>query len=192
MKSACVSGEIVSEGNDFLLLNSSGEWDYFLARENHAQLDLYLSPACQYSVSVSLSLRHVIDSLARLSLPNLLPSHLVVVLLLLTSETFSASHHSSPLSVLLSLSPLAWVLVSRLTVYTLSLLQLTSDLDSLQPHNFPLLPLLAFFLGSGAASLLTSSVWGLVRLSALLLATIQDRQEVEIGGGGGGGVSKVM
>ena len=192
MKSACVSGEIVSEGNDFLLLNSSGEWDYFLARENHAQLDLYLSPACQYSVSVSLSLRHVIDSLARLSLPNLLPSHLVVVLLLLTSETFSASHHSSPLSVLLSLSPLAWVLVSRLTVYSLSLLQLTSDLDSLQPQNFPLLPLLAFFLGSGAASLLTSSVWGLVRLSALLLATIQDRQEVEIGGGGGGGVSKVM
>ena len=190
MKSACVSGEIVSEGNDFLLLNSSGEWDYFLARENHAQLDLYLSPACQYSVSVSLSVRHVIDSLARLSLPNLLPSHLVVFLLLLTSETFSASHHSSPLSVLLSISPLAWVLVSRLTVYTLSLLQLTSDLDSLQPQNFGLLPLLAFFLGSGAASLLTSSVWGLVRLSALLLATIQDRQEVEIGGGGG--VSKVM
>ena len=138
-----------------------------------------------------LSVPHVIETLARLSLPTLLPSHLIVVLLLLTSETFSASHYSSPLSVLLSVSPLAWTVVSRLTVYSLSLLQLTSDLDSLQPTNFGLLPLLAFFLGSGSASLLTTSVWGLVRLTALLLNTINDKEEGVGGGGGGGGVGGV-
>ena len=162
-----------------------------MARENHAKLEFYLSPDCQYSISVRLSVRHVIETLARLSLPTLLPSHLIVVLLLLTSESFSASNYCSPLSVLLSVSPLAWVVVSRLTVYSLSLLQLTSDLDSLQPTNFGLLPLLAFFLGSGAASLLTTSVWGLVRLTALLLDTMKDNQGVA-GGPGGGGVTKVM
>ena len=138
-----------------------------------------------------LSVPHVIETLARLSLPTLLPSHLIVFLLLLTSETFSASHYSSPLGVLMSVSPLAWTVVSRLTVYSLSLLQLTSDLDSLQPTNFGLLPLLAFFLGSGSASLLTTSVWGLVRLTALLLNTINDKEEVAGGGGGVGGVGGV-
>ena len=186
-------GQIISEGNDFILLNSSAEWDYFVARENHANIDFYLSPHCQYSISVRLSVRHVIETLARLSIPSLLPSHLVVLLLLLTSESFSACHYSSPLSVLLSLSPVAWIVVSRLTVYLLSLLQLTSDLDSLQPRNFGLLPLLAFFLGSGAASLLAGSVWALVRLTALSLNAIQDNQEAGGGGGGGGGgVNKVM
>ena len=186
-------GQIISEGNDFILLNSSAEWEYFIARENHAQIEFYLSPHCQYSVSVRLSLPHVIETLARLSLPSLLPSHLLVLLLLLTSESFSPSNYSSPLSVLLSLSPLPWVLLSRLTAYSLSLLSLTSDLDSLQPRNFGLLPLLAFFLGSGAASLLAGLVWALVRLTALSLNTIKDNQEAGGGGGGGDkGVNKVM
>ena len=161
-----------------------------MARENHANIEFFLSPHCQYSISVRLSLRHAIEALARLCLPTLLPSHLIVVLLLLTSESFSACPHSSPLAVLLSLSPVAWLVVSRLTAYSLSLLQLSSDLDSLQPSNFGLLPLLAFFLGSGAASLLAGSVWALVRLTALSLNMIQDNQEA--GGGGGGGVNKVM
>ena len=173
----------MSEGNDFILLNSSAESEYFVARENHARIEFYLSPDCQYSISVRLSLSHLIHTLARLSLPTLLPSHLVVVLLLLASETFSPCQHSSPLSVLLSVSPLAWVLVSRLTVYSLSLLQLSSDFDDLRPHNFGLLPLLAFFLGSGSASLLTSLVWALVRLTALILNTVQDKEEVGVGGG---------
>ena len=165
-----------------------------MARENHANIEFFLSPHCQYSISVRLSLRHAIEALARVCLPTLLPSHLIVVLLLLTSESFSACPHSSPLAVLLSLSPVAWLVVSRLTAYSLSLLQLSSDLDSLQPSNFGLLPLLAFFLGSGPASLLTGSVWGLVRLAALCLDTMQDQEQTGDAGAAGasGSVTKVM
>ena len=120
--------------------------------------------------------------------------HIVLNNLCNYTNYINACPHSSPLAVLLSLSPVAWLVVSRLTAYSLSLLQLSSDLDSLQPSNFGLLPLLAFFLGSGPASLLTGSVWNLVRLAALCLDTMQDQEQTGDAGAAGasGSVTKVM
>ena len=165
---------VISEGHDFIQLNSTNQLEHFLAREGHSQIDFYLSPNCQYSIFVRLSVGDVVERLSNLFLPRVVPSHLLVIILLLNSETFSHSHHSSPLTALLSLSPISWILLSRLTVHSLNLLQLSSDADSLQVQglNFGLVPLISFLVGSGLALLVTSSVWSLIRVTALLLSTV--------------------
>ena len=163
----------MSANEDYIHLNSSSPDDVCLtASKDVSQFSLYLSPGCEYSVSVGLSFSDIIKSLS--GVVTFLPANVFSIHVILTALTFTSSNNQNPLATLSSLSPLPVIIGSRLLVYMLSLGNISSDGAALTNLglNFGASPLLMFLLGHAMSFIPLVFLWGLVMMSGHLMVRL--------------------
>ena len=143
------------------------------ASKDVSHFNLYLSPGCVYSVSVSLGITDIISSLSRV-LNTIMPANVFSVHVILTAITLTTSNNQNHLATLSSLSPVPSIIGSRLLVYILSLCHISSDVSAVTNLglNFGASPLLVFLLGHAFSFIPLIFLWGFVMMTGHLLARL--------------------
>ena len=133
------------------------------------RVDLYLDPACQYTIKIYPSIMSMMGQMVRFYAPMLLPCMAAVNILILAfqfrrieSDKFC---QSTILTLLTAVSPINVVLPSRLLAYVLTQLSsLQTDINIIQDRgmDFGVLPIMLFFISIGLMFLISCAGWAMI------------------------------
>ena len=128
-------GIAVSNNGDYIHFNSSDNHFAITVREKHSSIEIFLSPECRYSLSISLSSSEIIQTLHEIFIPKLIPSHLIAFYIMLLANIMRSRENCSMIYYIFSVSPVIMVLSSRVMVYILHGANISSDMDTLDEQG---------------------------------------------------------
>ena len=137
-------------------------------------VELFLDPACQYTVKIQPSIPSMMGQMVRFYTPLLVPCLAAVNLLILAFQFRRMESdlycQSTLLTLLTAVSPINVVLPSKLVAYVLAQFSIETDIAIIQARgwDFGVLPIMMFFISIGLMFLLICGGWGLIVLCGSL------------------------
>ena len=131
-------------------------------------VQLFLDPACQYTVKIQPSIPSMMGQMVRYYTPLLVPCLAAVNLLILAFQFRRMESdlycQSTLLTLLTAVSPINVVLPSKLVAYVLTQFSIETDISIIQARgwDFGVLPIMMFFISIGLMFLLICAAWGLI------------------------------
>ena len=137
-------------------------------------VELFLDPACRYTVKIQPSIPSMMGQMARFYTPLLIPCMAAINILILAfqfrrmeSDQFC---QSTLLTLLTAVSPINVVLPSKMLAYVLAQFSVETDIAIIQNRgqDFGVLPIMMFFISIGLMFFLICAGWALIVLCGSL------------------------